>query len=50
MSILLCMLVIFVFFIDPALITEEIMFYWALFSIADALWVRNLIGGNKNGK
>ena len=29
---------------NPSVITQEYMFFWALFSIADALWARLIFG------
>ena len=45
MSILLLAVVIAALKVDPSLITNELINTWALFAIADALWVRNISGG-----
>ena len=45
MSVLLLAVVIAALKIDPSLIEQELLYTWALFSIADALWVKTLSGG-----
>jgi hypothetical protein len=30
--------------VDPSVLTNEYLFIWALFSIADALWARLIFG------
>lgn len=30
--------------VDPSVLTNEYLFFWALFSIADALWARLIFG------
>ena len=47
MSIFFLCVVIAALKIDPSLIEEELLFCWALFAIADALWVKVLFGGKK---
>ena len=45
MSILLLTVVIAALKVDPSLITNELINTWALFAIADALWVKIFSGG-----
>lgn len=33
--------------IDPSLLEVELLYVWALFAIADALWFKILFGGKK---
>jgi hypothetical protein len=47
MSILFLCVVIAALKVDPSLIKAELLYVWALFSIADALWVKVLFGGKK---
>lgn len=47
MSILFLAVVIAALKIDPNLLEAELLYIWALFSIADALWVKVLFGGKK---
>jgi len=47
MSFLCLVLFIALAKIDLALITDNFLQIWALFSIGDALWVRNISGGKK---
>lgn len=42
MSILFFTIVLAALMTDPSLISEELTFEWALFSIADALWINAL--------
>ena len=44
MSILFLVVVICALSIDPSLIQAELLYVWAIFSIADALWVIALRG------
>jgi hypothetical protein len=44
MSIFFLAIVLAALKIDPSLIEAELLFCWALFSIADALWVNALRG------
>jgi hypothetical protein len=46
MSILLLTIVIAAVLTDASLLTNEILISWALFAIADALWV-NVLRGKK---
>lgn len=45
MSLLFCVAGIATIIVDPALLSEGMLFTWALFAIADALWVKVLLGG-----
>lgn len=47
MSLLVLCVVIAALKIDPSLIEAELLYTWALFAIADALWVKILFGGKK---
>lgn len=47
MSILFLAIVLAALMTDLSLIEEELLYLWALFSIADALWVKVLFGGKK---
>ena len=44
MSILFLSIVLAALRIDPSLIEAELLYLWALFAIADALWVNALRG------
>lgn len=45
MSIVLLTLVFACVRSDPSCLTAELLYLWALFSIADALWARVVFGG-----
>lgn len=45
MSLLLLTVVICALRVDPSLLTNELINTWALFAIADALWIKTLFGG-----
>ena len=45
MSVLFLVIVIAALKVDPSLIKAELLYMWALFSIADALWIKALSGG-----
>ena len=45
MSLFFFLIVIAALSTDPSLLCEEILYLWALFAIADALWFKNFHGG-----
>lgn len=45
MSLMFLLLFLYDVRAEAQVMTEGAVYAWALFSIADALWIRNLIGG-----
>ena len=45
MSVVLLVLVIAAVNTDASVLTADLLYLWALFSIADALWARMIFGG-----
>ena len=45
MSLLFCVYGIAMVIAEPALLSEGMLVTWALFAVADALWVKVLLGG-----